>query len=144
LPIGSFYVNGGKKELEVAAKEYGVYPVPASMPKGATKIQPARIGLYDYYGGSMPSGWVRWMLEQFHFEYQLVFPEEIDAGNLNENYDVLLFISSGIPSVGSRNFSRSQPKPEEIDEKYRHMLGSFSVDKSIPQLKKFIEDGGEV
>ncbi|WP_339755538.1 M14 metallopeptidase family protein [Algoriphagus aquimarinus] len=144
LPVGSFYVSGGKKELELAAKEYGVYPVPASMPKGATLIQPARIGLYDYYGGSMPSGWVRWMMEQFHFEYQLVFPEEIDAGNLNEKYDVLLFISSGIPAAGSRGYSRSQPKPEEIDEKYRHMLGSFSADKSVPELKSFIEKGGKV
>ncbi|SFT97737.1 Zinc carboxypeptidase [Algoriphagus locisalis] len=144
LPTGSFYVSGGKKELEVAAKEYGVYPVPASMPKGATQIQPARIGLYDYYGGSMPSGWVRWMMEQFHFEYQLVFPQEIDAGDLNDKYDVLLFISSGIPSVGSRGYSRSQPKPEEIDEKYHHMLGSFTADESIPQLKKFVENGGEI
>ena len=144
LPVGSFYVSGGKKELELAAKEYGVYPVPASMPKGATLIQPARIGLYDYYGGSMPSGWARWMMEQFHFEYQLVFPEEIDAGNLNEKYDVLLFISSGIPAAGSRGYSRSQPKPEEIDEKYRHMLGSFSADKSVPELKSFIEKGGKV
>lgn len=144
LPTGSFYVSGGKKELEVAAKEYGVYAVPASMPKGATQIQPARIGLYDYYGGSMPSGWVRWMMEQFHFEYQLVFPQEIDAGDLNDKYDVLLFISSGIPSVGSRGYSRSQPKPEEIDEKYHHMLGSFTADESIPQLKKFVENGGEI
>ena len=144
LPTGSFYVSGGKKELEVATKEYGVYPIPASMPKGATQILQARIGLYDYYGGSMPSGWVRWMMEQFHFEYQLVFPQEIDAGNLHEKYDVMLFISSGIPGADSRGYSRRQPDPEEIDEKYRHMLGSFSTEKSLPKLKEFIENGGEV
>ncbi|WPR75860.1 M14 metallopeptidase family protein [Algoriphagus sp. NG3] len=144
MPVGSFYVSGGKKELEKAAKEYGVYPVPASMPKGATQIQPTRIGLYDYYGGSMPSGWVRWMLEQFHFEYQLVFPEEINAGDLNDKFDVLLFISSGIPSVGSGGYSRPQPKAEEIDDKYHHMLGSFSADKSVPQLKQFAENGGQI
>ncbi|WP_439487908.1 M14 family metallopeptidase [Algoriphagus sp.] len=144
MPVGSFYVSGGKKELEKAAKEYGVYPVPASMPKGATQIQPTRIGLYDYYGGSMPSGWVRWMLEQFHFEYQLVFPEEINAGDLNDKFDVLLFISSGIPSVGSGGYSRPQPKAEEIDDKYHSMLGSFSEDKSVPQLKQFAENGGQI
>ncbi len=144
LPAGSFYVSGGKKELELASKEYGVYPLPAAMPKGATQIEPARIGLYDYYGGSMPSGWVRWILEQFHFEYQLVFPKEIDEGNLNEKFDVMLFISSGIPGVDSRGYARSQPKPEEIDEKYHHMLGSFSVDESAAQLKKFVENGGKI
>ncbi|WP_192346004.1 M14 metallopeptidase family protein [Algoriphagus sp. Y33] len=144
LPAGSFYVSGGKKELELAAKEYGVYPVPASMPKGVTQIHPARVALYDYYGGSMPSGWVRWMLEQFHFEYQLVFPKEIDAGNLKDKYDVMLFIGPGIPGADSRGYSRAQPKPEEIDEKYHHMLGSFTAAESVPRLKKFIEDGGEV
>ncbi|MEP1088384.1 M14 metallopeptidase family protein [Algoriphagus sp.] len=144
LPTGSFYVSGGKKELEIAAKEYGVYPVPAAMPKGATRIEPARIALYDYYGGSMPSGWVRWMLEQFHFEYQLVFAKEIDEGNLKDKFDVMLFISGGIPSYGSRGFSRSLPKPEEIDEKYHEMLGNFSAEESVPQLKKFVEEGGEI
>ena len=146
LPAGSFYVSSaGKKELEIAAKEYGVYPVPVrNMPKSSAEIKPARIGLYDYYGGSMPSGWVRWMMEQFHFDFQLVFPKEIDAGGLNEKYDVLLFISSGIPGVGSRGYSRSQPDAEEIDGKYRHMLGSFSVDKSVPQIGEFLENGGEV
>lgn len=144
LPTGSFYVSGGKKELEVAAKEYGVYPVPAGMPKGATQIEPARIALYDYYGGSMPSGWVRWMLEQFHFEYQLVFAKEIDEGNLKDKYDVMLFISGGIPNYGSQGNSRSLPEPEEIDEKYHMMLGNFSAEESVPQLKKFVEEGGEI
>lgn len=145
LPVGSFYVGpNGKKELEKASKEYGVYPVPASMPRNAKEIKPARIALYDYYGGSMPSGWVRWMMEQFHFDYQVVFPQEIDNGNLIAKYDVLLFIGPGIPGYGSRGFSRRQPDAEEIDEKYRHMLGSFTAEKSVPQVKKFIENGGHV
>ncbi|WP_026955575.1 M14 family metallopeptidase [Algoriphagus vanfongensis] len=145
LPAGSFYVgSAGKAILEKAAQEYGVYPIAASMPKGATEIKPARIGLYDYYGGSMPSGWVRWMLEQFHFDYELVFPQKIDAGDLNDDYDVLLFIGSGIPSVGSRGFGRSQPDASEIDEQYHHMLGNFTGDKSVPQIEEFLNNGGEV
>lgn len=145
LPVGSYYVgSAGKKVLEKAAQEYGVYPIAASMPKGAKEIKPARIGLYDYYGGSMPSGWVRWMLEQFHFDYSLVFPQEIDNGDLNDEYDVLLFISSGIPSFGSRGFNRPQPEASEIDEQYRHMLGNFSADKSVPQIEEFIKNGGKV
>ncbi len=145
LPAGSFYVgSAGKKMLEKAAQEYGVYAKPASLPKGATEIKPARIGLYDYYGGSMPSGWVRWMLEQFHFDYKQVFPLEIDQGNLKDKYDVLLFIGPGIPSVGSRGGGRSQPDSSEIDPQYHHMLGNFSAEKSLPQIKAFLENGGEV
>ena len=146
LPAGSFYVGGaGKKVLEKAAQEYGVYPVAAKgIPSGAKEIKPARIGLFDYYGGSMPSGWVRWMMEQFHFPYQLVFPKEIDGGNLNDKYDVLVFIGPGIPSENSRGYNRRQPKEEDIPEEYRKMLGGISVDKSIPQLEEFIKNGGNV
>ncbi|WP_153231773.1 M14 family metallopeptidase [Algoriphagus machipongonensis] len=146
MPAGSFYVGGaGKKVLEKAASEYGVYPVSTrGVPSGAKEIEAARIGLFDYYGGSMPSGWVRWMMEQFHFPYELVFPKEIDAGDLNDKYDVLVFIGPGIPGEGGRSYSRRQPDAEEIPEEYKHMLGGISVNKSIPQLKEFIENGGNV
>ncbi len=144
LPEGSFFVgSAGKKVLEKAAKEYGVYAVPASMPKDTQEIKPTRIGLFDYYGGSMPSGWVRWMMEQFHYDYQLVFPQEIDKGNLNEKYDVLLFIGPGIPGEES-SYTRSQPMAEEIDPKYQGMLGNITKEKSMPQLKSFLEKGGEI
>jgi len=147
LPAGSFYVgNGGKKVLEKASSEYGVYPISTKgVPTGSTEVKPARIGLFDQYGGSMPSGWVRWMMEQFHFPYQLVFPKEIDGGNLNDKYDVIVFIGPGIPGENSSGgYSRRQPKAEDIPEEYRHMLGSISKDKSIPHLKEFIENGGNI
>jgi hypothetical protein len=146
LPAGSFYVGAGaKEELSKAASEYGVYPVASgSMPKDAKEIKSSRIALYDYYGGSMPSGWVRWMLEQFHFDYQLLFAKEINEGNLDEKYDVILFIGSGIPGPNQGRYGRALPKAEEIDEKYHHMLGSFSKAESVPQLLSFLENGGEI
>jgi hypothetical protein len=146
LPAGSFYIGAGaKEELSKAASEYGVYPVASgSMPKDAKEIKPSRIALYDYYGGSMPSGWVRWMLEQFHFDYELLFAKEINEGNLDEKYDVILFIGPGIPGPNQGRYGRALPKAEEIDEKYHHMLGSFSKAESVPQLKSFLENGGEI
>ena len=39
------------------------------------KLKPVRIGLWDTYGGSMPSGWTRWLLEQFEFPFEVVFPK---------------------------------------------------------------------
>lgn len=148
LPVGSFYVSSaGAEVLTQASSLYGVYPIPAdSKPASLEQVNRARIGLFDYYGGSMPSGWVRWMLEQFHFEYDLVFPKEIDSGKLNEKYDVLLFIGPGIPSAsgGSSRYSRDQPGASEIDEKYHHMLGRVTPEKSIPQLKEFVEKGGRI
>ena len=37
---------------------------------GAARCAPVRIGLWDQYGGSMPSGWTRWILEQFEFPFE--------------------------------------------------------------------------
>lgn len=148
IPAGSYYVgSAGKSVLEKGAMEYGVYPSPINSRLGSLQeVKPSRIGLYDYYGGSMPSGWVRWMLEQFHYDYRLVFPQEIDAGGLNEKFDVLLFIGPGIPSNGggSSRYSRGQPKSDEIEEKYRSMLGTISFEKSIPSLRNFVENGGKI
>lgn len=146
LPAGSFYVGAGaKEELSKVASEYGVYPVSSgSMPKDAKEIKPSRIALYDYYGGSMPSGWVRWMLEQFHFDYELLFAKEINEGNLDEKYDVILFIGPGIPGPNQGRYGGALPKAEEIDKKYHHMLGSFSKAESVPELQSFLENGGEI
>ena len=32
-------------------------------------LKTPRIALVDVYGGSMPSGWNRWLMEQFEFPY---------------------------------------------------------------------------
>lgn len=146
MPAGSFYVSAsGKKVLDQLAKDHGISVQAANrQPSGLKEIKPGRIGLYDYYGGSMPSGWVRWMMEQFGFDYKQVFPQEIDGGNLNANYDILLFIGPGMPGTGGGYGGGGQPKAEDIPEEYRGMLGRLSVEKSIPQLKTFLENGGQV
>ena len=41
--------------------------VTARPPGDTMKLKPVRIGLWDQYGGSIPSGWIRWLLEQFEF-----------------------------------------------------------------------------
>ena len=49
----------------------------------------------------MPSGWTRWILEQFEFPFTRVYAPELDAGNLNAKYDVLIFVDGAIPAVRS-------------------------------------------
>ena len=45
----------------------------------------------------MPSGWVRWLLEQYEFPFEVVYPQTLDAGNLASKYDVLIFADGAIP-----------------------------------------------
>jgi hypothetical protein len=39
----------------------------ATKPGDMIKLKPLRIGLVDQYGGLAPSGWIRWLFEQFSF-----------------------------------------------------------------------------
>ena len=55
----------------------------------------------------MPSGWVRWILEQYEFDFEVVYPQTLDAGNLKAKYDVLLFPDGGIPEPRRRGQSEA-------------------------------------
>ncbi len=48
---------------------------------------------------SMSAGWVRWILEQYHFPFNLIYAKEIDGGALKNKYDVIVFVSGAIPAV---------------------------------------------
>lgn len=147
MPAGSFYVPAkGLTILQKSGVEFGTAATGVKgKPNGAVKITPAKIALFDQYGGSMPSGWVRWIMEQYHFAFQLVYPKDIDQGKLRSKYDMILFISGGIPAVGRPEpvWGR-MPKEEEVPAEFRGWLGSITPEKSIPQLKAFLEEGGNI
>lgn len=148
FPKGSFYIPAkGHSVLAALASEQGIQSSPAPKNPGARKkIAPARIALYDQYGGSIPSGWVRWMMEQFQYPFSVVYPPDLDRGDLNKFYDVILFVDARMPSANSLGFSfgNFQQRTEGIPEEYHHMLGSITTDKTITQLKTFMENGGRV
>ena len=150
---GSIYVPASAAALpvlETGAKTLGVTVVGvAAAPKGeATKLKPIHIGLVDIYGGSMPSGWLRWMFERYEFPFELVFPQVLEAGNLKASYDVIVFPSDtyteGRGGRGGFGGRRVGPAIEAIPEELRSMLGSISAAKTVPPVRKFVEDGGTI
>jgi len=110
----------------------------------------ALVALVDRYGGSMPSGWTRWLLEQFEFPFEVVYPQALDAGNLNARFDVLVFVDGAIPErdaaqgQGGGGFFGAQPAADTIPEEFRGWLGRVTVAKTVPQLKTFVEQGGTI
>ncbi len=138
--------------LKTAATDLGLtFTGVAQRPAGALyRLNPVRIGLWDHYGGSMPSGWVRFLLEQFEFPFEVVFPGTLDAGNLKARYDVLLFPDGGIPESeggggGSGGGSGGgQQTPQDIPAEYKDRLGRVTLKQTIPHLKQFVEAGGAI
>ncbi len=149
-PAGSVYV-AAKPATAAAVKKLAedtglsFEGTAARVPAGAMKLRPVRIGLWDRYGGSMPSGWTRYLFEQFEFPFEVVYAPMLDAGNLAARYDVLVFVDGAIPErevSGPDPFLGGQPRAEDIPAEYRAQLGSVTIAKTIPQLKQFVEDGG--
>ena len=94
------------------------------------ELEPVKIGLWDQYGGSMPSGWTRMILEDFEFDFDVLFPPDFDEGDLDD-YDVLLFEDGAIPGLGADNnrgfFGGRGPDPETVPEEYRNRT-AFDTD----------------
>ena len=134
--------------LERATHDLGLtaYALSHRPAGGAFKLKAPRIGLYDRYGGLMPSGWTRWLLEQFEFPFKVVYPQELDRGNLAQNYELLVFTDGSIraPNAPAEEFRAKQPKPEEIPPEYRPWIGRITPEKTIPQIRRFVESGGAV
>ena len=148
-PVGTMYVPAKASTLPILQKlatDKGLrVDGVASRPAGdSMKLKPVRIGLWDQYGGSMPSGWTRWIFEQYEFPFEVVFPQTLDAGNLNAKYDVLVFVDGGIPERDQQAGGGGQPAAETIPAEFRGWLGRVTVAKTVPELKKFVENGGTV
>jgi hypothetical protein len=146
--------TGTLTKLQKLATDLGLnFEVAASKPSGdLLKLKQPRIALFDRYGGSMPSGWTRWLLDQFQIPFTVIYPPTLDAGDLKSKFDVIIFVTGSIPNVrggasgptdeGAAFGRGNEPKPEEIPAEFRGWLGSVSMNKSVPQLKAFLEAGG--
>jgi hypothetical protein len=151
-PAGSFYVKARgttRAQLDKIAGDLGLSfeGTRTGVPAGSSPMKALRIGLWDNYGGSMPSGWTRWIMEQFEFPFERVFAPQLDAGNLNAKYDVLIFVAGGIPGTGGGRggrggFGGNAEAPADLPAEYRDQFGPMTVQKTLPAIKQFIENGG--
>ena len=151
LPDGGFIVpasTGSAAILGELARTHALWTRPVSGTAGAAPIKALRVGLWDTYGGSMPAGWARWILEQYEAPFERVFAPRLNAGDLKKDFDVLVFVG-GIPGTGGGRAGgggggRGGAADSTIPAEYRGQIGSMSVDTTIPQLKAFLNDGGRI
>jgi hypothetical protein len=160
-PSGTLYIAAQASKLATlailqrAAAGLGVSfdATPEKPPSDAIKLKRPRIGLWDQYGGSMDAGWTRWILEQFEFDFDRVFPPGLDAGDLNARFDVLIFVEGGIPNIDGRRTTDDRPRSAvagasppigNIPPEYQAQQGRVTAERTLPQIKSFIEKGGTV
>ncbi|HKN58530.1 MAG TPA: M14 metallopeptidase family protein, partial [Gemmatimonadaceae bacterium] len=147
--VGTFYIpakTGTRPVLARLAEQRGLQFDPFHTEVSAAslkRVRPARIGLWDQYGGSITSGWARFILEQFDFPYEVVYPQTIDAGNLISKFDVLILPDG---ATFARSTARAAPRisPDDVPAEFRDRLGTMTVARSVPQLLEFLNAGGTI
>ncbi|MDR3197212.1 MAG: hypothetical protein LBU34_05015 [Planctomycetaceae bacterium] len=176
-PVGTIYIPAKSSTRSVLQKlteepglSFDALATEAKPQGNAFKLRPVRVGLWDRYGGSMDSGWIRWLFEQaFPFpSFNVVYVSELDAGNLKSKYDVLILPPGATPQGDFRQGSVSRnigetasvtPQPSQtlqtpqdeprqrsdsdrVPDEYKNRVGNITKDKTVPQLRQFVEEGG--
>ena len=148
-PAGTFFIRNGAgaaPRVAALARELGLdFRGIDRVPGGEhQRLRAPRIALWDRYGGSMESGWTRWLLEQFDFGFDVVHPRALDAGNLRARYDVLVLPNGSVPLGPPRTGAGAQPDTSTLTPELRALLGTITADRTGPQLRAFLEQGGTI
>ncbi|MFY9343232.1 MAG: M14 metallopeptidase family protein [Planctomycetota bacterium] len=157
-PLGYWFVpvsDGARAVLRTAAEQLGVAAnaVEVATREARQALQPVRLGLFDTFGGHMPTGWDQWLLQEFGFPVQQVWGDRIEAGDLGRDFDVLVF-HTGLP--GQRDLQRAATRrDEERIPELKKALPPFedwsnlesratrlTGEKSLPAIRQFVEQGG--
>ena len=148
FPVGAFYVRAKRTTrplLDKITAQLGVSfdGTRTALPPNATKLHAMRVGLWDQYGGSMPSGWTRWILEQWEFPFERVYAPALDAGNLDQKFDVLVFVTGAIPGerAGRGGGGGATDDVANLPAEYRDQIGRITAEKTTPRLREFMEKG---
>ena len=146
---GTFYVKsegGTAASLGEIAADLGLdfQGVPDDPDADALRLRPARVALWDRYGGSMPSGWTRWILEQFEYaDVEVVYPPDLSAGDLADRFDVVILPDGAVSSRLGGFDDDDDDDAAAIPAEYRARLGSIDQ-AAIDRFREFLEEGGSI
>jgi len=115
-------------EMEIA----GISKKPSS---DLVNIKPVRLGLYKSWVASADEGWTRFLFEKFDFSFQHIHDADIRAGNLNANFDVIVFPSTRRTSSVVDGHARGTMPPQYV--------GGITPN-GVRNLKSFVENGGSL
>ena len=147
FPPGAIVVRGASRgAMDAIAREIGLDVVATdAVAAPLLRLRLPRIALYEPWGGNMDAGWTRWLLEQFEFPFEVVYPPALDRDDLAARFDVLVLPDGAVPARDAApGRAPRDPDPERIPLEYRDRLGRITVEKTVPRLRAFLEQGGTI
>jgi len=138
-PAGSLYVRGiTYDKLRPMVEELGlsgeqmVTTDEAALTGKLLKLRAPRVALYQSWTAAMDEGWTRFLLEQYEFPYTTVHNSDLQAGKLNEKFDVIIFAQQSKNSIMEGTRGAFQ-RPE-----YRGGIG----EEGSRAIQQFVREGG--
>ncbi|WP_299798851.1 M14 metallopeptidase family protein [uncultured Maribacter sp.] len=122
--------NTSRSQMQKWVKEYALNAKVTSS-KSKTKVT-SRIAVYDPWKASMDMGWTRWLLDNFKIPYTIIRNADINNGNLNKKFDVIL-LASEKPGTIENGFQKGMAPPQ-----YTGGLKGLGV----RNIETFISSGG--
>ncbi|MBU3077487.1 M14 family zinc carboxypeptidase [Sphingomonas quercus] len=155
VPAGSFIVPASAAAtLKPLVEQFGLTAVaaPAKIEAPTHEIGVPRTALFSTWGSTQSVGWVRYAFDQDETPYDLIYKEQVRAGNLRARYDVII-----IPNQGNSAQSivydvpmKGKPLPYKPNAKFKS-LGEYGQsddirggmgNEGVAELRKFVEAGG--
>ncbi len=137
VEAGTFLVPTTYRDaLDAACREYGVCALgvspmsPVKSPR--LQLRTPRAAIYKSYRPNADEGWLRYVLEEYGFPYQSVENRRLRRGELNGEFDTIVF-----PSQGA-DFIRDGNRPGNCPPEFAGGLGAQGKDA----IASFVEKGG--
>jgi hypothetical protein len=156
-PAGSWLIAarpGVAAALDAVAGDLGLdFDAVAAVPDVRRHRAPVpRLGLYVPWADTDSIGWVRYALDQRHIPYAYVRDEDVRAGHLREQYDVLLYGHvdlelaeqiQGIPKAwGPMPFKKTAATPAFGTPASSDDITGGLGGAGLAHLQEFVERGG--
>ena len=134
-PKGTFIIESGKlpfnKLNEIASKTQTTL-IGGNFNLSTKPVRKPRIALYKSWVANIDAGWISYVFDNYDFPYHALTDAEVKAGNLAEQFDVLVLPDQRFSSILNGNKKGSIP----LD-----YVGGITLE-GIDNIKEFVKEGG--
>ena len=157
LPAGTLLVASSPR-VAAEVQKLGLQAVAMTSAPDVKKhaVDLPRLAVYSTWGSTQDLGWVRYALDKFEVNYDLIYKERVKKGNLRASYDVVLIPSQGGRGGGAKGLIFDvDPKPGKTFAYTKDpafpTLGVYGESEDITggmglqgvgEFDKFVNDGG--
>jgi hypothetical protein len=154
FPPGSFVISGDAATVKAAVEPLGLTAVAlqGDLVLAEHDLDLPRLAVFSTWGGTQDVGWVRYALDKFEVNYDLIFKERIRRGDLKSAYDVIVIPNQG--GTAKRLVfdieSRGSPIEYKRSDAFKN-LGMYGESdditggmglEGVTELDKFVKAGG--